>query len=395
MGKGFQMRVTHRLLPRGPKYNTFPTEKEAYEQGRLALASLDEGIIPRAWADAPEFIFTNIAGAIREYRKATGPAESTDLLLSTIAKELGETSMKKLTTAWADEWIKTQKLSEHRTPNTIRHHVGALSRCLSWVVRTHPDHLIKNPLADLPRGYSTFNEVEQRAIRAQGIQKVPKDSESVNRLRKSEEVATVKVLTERIESAKKAEMEGKPRDDYFGHSAVDWHTGALLIFLLALESCMRMREMYTLSWNQVGIEQYTVWLDKTKNGDSREVPLNTPARRILEAERERKPASGDALVFPFWNGAIDLNGEPDKKVLRATTSTVSTYFGRVFNHAGCGHFNFHDTRSEAICRLVLYTPPDGIKLTDVQVSRITGHRDLKMLRRYMRLRGSELSKFMP
>ncbi len=387
LGKKYQLRVTHKLLQK-IKYATYPTEAEARTQGQMAQDSLDAGVVPRAWLEAPKFLFTDIAGAIREYRRAAGVPPSTDNLLSTLSSEIGDTSLSKLTNQWADEWVRIQKLKKHRTPGTTRHHVGALSRCLKWVVRTHPDHLLKNPLNDLPRGYSIYNELEQKAIKAQGME-VPTDSESVNRLMKHEEVAVVKVLTERIARAKKAEKAGKPEDEYYGKSAVEWHTGALLIFLLALESCMRMREMYRLSWGQISIAQRTVFLDKTKNGDTREVPLSTVACRLLVAERKRAPANDDMRIFPFWNG------DQSTKVLDATTSAVSHYFGRVFNEAGCGHFNFHDTRSEAICRLVLYIPPNGIKLSDTQIARITGHRDPRMLRRYMRLRGSELATMLP
>ena len=387
LGKKYQLRVTHKLLQK-IKYATFPTEAEARTQGQMAQDSLDAGIVPRAWLEAPKFLFTDITGAIRAYRKAAGIRDSTDNLLSTLSRDIGDTLLSKLTNQWADEWVRTQKLNKHRTPGTIRHHVGALSRCLSWVSRTHPDHLLKNPLKDLPRNYSIYNELEQNAMLTQGLE-VPEDSESVNRLMKHEEAASVKVLTERIERAKKAEQDGKPQDDYYGHSAVDWHTGALLIFLLALESCMRMREMYTLYWSQIDIPQRTVFLDKTKNGDSREVPLTTNAIQLLTAERKRTAANDNERVFPFWNGDTSV------KVRNSTTSTVSTYFGRVFDQAGCGHFNFHDTRSEAICRLVLYIPPNGIKLSDTQIARITGHRDPRMLRRYMRLRGSELATMLP
>lgn len=46
--------------------------------------------------------------------------------------------------------------------------------------------------------------------------------------------------------------------------------GALkCITVLAVETAMRMREMYTLRWSQVDLSQKTVVLDKTKNGDKR------------------------------------------------------------------------------------------------------------------------------
>lgn len=51
------------------------------------------------------------------------------------------------------------------------------------------------------------------------------------------------------------------------------HHDALAFFVLALESAMRLREMYTLDIAQVSLEKRTVHLDRSKNGDSRQVSL--------------------------------------------------------------------------------------------------------------------------
>ncbi len=45
------------------------------------------------------------------------------------------------------------------------------------------------------------------------------------------------------------------------------HTEELVLFEMALESAMRLREMYTLTWDQVDFTQRTIFLEKTKNGD--------------------------------------------------------------------------------------------------------------------------------
>ena len=386
--KKFQVRVTHELLPK-PRYFTCDTQQEAELQKKEIEKSLARGVVPASLARLTgAALFSNIEGSIRAYERAASVPRSSSNLLSAVISDIGDTALKELNNAWADQWVYAQKLKKHRAPGTLRHHVGALSRCLSWVVRTHPDYLIANPLKELPRGYSKYNSKEAAEMKALGLE-VPEDLESVNRLMKDEEVAVREIFTARIKKAENAERGGKPEDTYYGVSAVHWHSGALLIFLLALESCMRMREMYTLSWEQIDLKERTVFLDKTKNGDSREVPLSTAAGKLLESESKRvHPASG-MLVFPFWNG------DSEEAVLENATSAVSHYFGRVFEQAGCGHFNFHDTRSEAICRLVLYIPPSGVRLSDTQVARITGHRDPRMLRRYMRLRGSELANMLP
>lgn len=42
-------------------------------------------------------------------------------------------------------------------------------------------------------------------------------------------------------------------------------------FCTALESAMRMRERYTLDLSQIDLSQRTIYLDRSKNGDQRQV----------------------------------------------------------------------------------------------------------------------------
>ena len=74
------------------------------------------------------------------------------------------------------------------------------------------------------------------------------------------------------------------------------------------------------------------------------------------------------------------------RALDATTVTVSLMFKDIFALAEVKDFHFHDIRHEATCRL--YEKTD---LSDVLIARITGHRSLRMLKRYASLRGSDLA----
>ena len=69
-----------------------------------------------------------------------------------------------------------------------------------------------------------------------------------------------------------------------------------------------------------------------------------------------------------------------------TTALLSRQFARVFEAAECGDLRFHDLRHEATSRFFERT-----KLSDVQISRITGHKEPRVLRRYANLRGSDLA----
>lgn len=67
---------------------------------------------------------------------------------------------------------------------------------------------------------------------------------------------------------------GKPRDR---QRPLDLPYQPALVFLfeLAIESAMRMREIYTLAPAQFDVLKRTAFLDKTKNGSKRAVPLTS------------------------------------------------------------------------------------------------------------------------
>ena len=69
-----------------------------------------------------------------------------------------------------------------------------------------------------------------------------------------------------------------------------------------------------------------------------------------------------------------------------TSDFLSKLFGSVAEAAGCVDLKAHDLRHEAVCRLYERTT-----LSDIQISKISGHRSLAMLRRYASLRGSDLA----
>src|SRR5690606_41704095 len=138
-----------------------------------------------------------------------------------------------------------------------------------------------------------------------------------------------------------------------------------LMFDLALETAMRMSEMYTLDVSQLDFEQNTIFLQKTKNGSKRQVPMTTVAKQLL---RDHVGKRKKGLVFPWWNGIRT----PEE--LKRCTSQLSRQYSRVFSAAGCSGLNFHDLRHESTARIYERT-----KLTDLQIAKITGHKDIRSL----------------
>ncbi len=144
-----------------------------------------------------------------------------------------------------------------------------------------------------------------------------------------------------------------------GAPAGDAHQVAIM-FLLAIETGMRAGEMRTLEWPQVYPKH--VHLEKTKNGDERDVPLSPRARELIEAMR-----------------GIDA-----VRVFTVSDANRDQLFRDRRDDAGLKGFTFHDSRSEAISRL-------SKKLDIRELARMVGHRDLNSLMIYYQDRPEDVA----
>lgn len=235
--------------------------------------------------------------------------------------------------------------------------MGALARCLDWMLRKHPTLLLQNPLRLLKRGFATYTPADADALAKRGLA-IRVDEERDRRLYPDEEARIL------------AQFDLQQMEER-------------VFFELARDTAMRMRECYTLELGQVALKKRTIHLDRTKNGDRRQVPLASTIIELLSiylATYRDAIAARDGRLFSFWNG------EREEAVLDETTADISSRFARVFLAAKVSDFHFHDLRHEATCRLYERT-----KLSDVLIARITGHRDLRQLKRYASLRGSDLA----
>lgn len=356
------------LLPK-PINLSFADEDEGDRYCQQLESLLDRGIIPEAFQRRQSALET-VRGAIVAYVSSMDVPRSDRLVLEVVGSRIGSQRMMEVNYAWAERWIESLKQSDRLAPSTIRHHVGALARCLDWVVRRHPDALPANPLRMLPRRYSSYSD--QDAVAAGGARR---DASRDRRLLAGEDAKIRSIL----EGAK---PEGRQRP-----LELIYRPALVSLYDLALETAMRLSEIYTLDLAQIVMDQRTIFLDKTKNGDRRQVPLSSVAvasiTRYLEAVVNRDPemdgfSLGSGLIYPWWDGS------PSER--ERVTALLSRQFGRIFAAAGCDGLRFHDIRHEATCRFYERTT-----LTDLQISTITGHKDPRMLKRYANLRGSDLA----
>lgn len=349
------------VLPK-PVYLSFDVEKEGDEYVARLEALLDRGIVPEEFAQ-PKSEAKLLRSRVAEYQSRQAVSVDDAKLLPVVLSRLPiGITLAELTFHWATEWVTSMKRVQNLSPSTIRHHVGALSRALDWLAAQ--GDLPTNPLRLLPRGYSTYTDDDAAAVVA--IEGAPKEDQERDRRLEDGEEERIRAI---LDGAKPA---GRQRALELHHKE-----SLQLLFDMALETAMRMREMYTLTFEQIDIKRRTIFLDKTKNGSKRQVPISS----VLLAKLRAYEGSYDGRPFPWWDG--DLS----KDVLKKVTSRLSRQYDRIFQAAGCADLNFHDLRHEATSRLFERTT-----LSDLEIAKITGHKDARMLARYANLRGSNLAE---
>ncbi len=145
-------------------------------------------------------------------------------------------------------------------------------------------------------------------------------------------------------------------------SKCDSHLKAIVI--TALNTGMRKGEVLSLEWEKhIDLKHGFILLDKTKNGDRREIPINETLRSVFHGLTRR-------IDIPYVFHDHDA-GKPYKDIKRS--------FKTALRRAGIRDFKFHDLRHTFASHLVMA----GIDLTTVK--ELLGHKTLTMTLRYAHL----------
>jgi integrase len=226
-----------------------------------------------------------------------------------VITDVGSRTLTEVDYTWAEAWIRAMKLEKRLAPGSIRKRKGALSNVFDLIVRAHPTCLGSNPLDQLPHGYSGYDEYTRQALAEQGVD-IPGDVERNRRVDPAEERRIVEVLKQRSVAAPTVQEQAEAE-------------GLSLMFQLALQTAMRMRELYTLQQAEIRIEEKTIYLSKSKNGDRRQVPLNRQARVLLETSWVALDATREGgQFFRFGTAApiprLSLRRPPGSRVCSPT-----------------------------------------------------------------------------
>jgi len=128
----------------------------------------------------------------------------------------------------------------------------------------------------------------------------------------------------------------------------------------ALHTGARRGELLGLRWTDIDMRTRSVTFPKTKNGDSRSVPMTDTLRELLASLA--RPMNAEAPVFPTW-----------------TPAAFTVAFGRLVRDLKLANLHFHDLRHDTASTL---TMAGVLQRTVMALHR---HRDPRMTLRYQHL----------
>ena len=333
-GEKWQAKIRRLGFP--PTSKTFSRRWEAEAWARDQENEMDRG----CWRDRSEADSTTFYELLKRYLIDVVPskkgAEIEKLRIATLQKDnLAKFKLSALSPRVLADW-RDNRLDAGASGATVRRELDIVSAVFNWA-RRELMIPVDNPVSSIKR-----------------------PSPSKARERRLEEGEQEKLLRALEDHASPEEREDGKK--YRQGSRNLWLKP---IVLLAIETAMRRGEILALTWENVDLKRRTAYLPDTKNGESRAVPLSSRALAVLEGIKGEQE---QGAVFPI------------------TANSLKLAFVRATKRAGLKNFHFHDLRHEATTRI-------AEKLSNViELAAVTGHKDLRMLKRYYHPRAEDLAK---
>ena len=321
------------VLP-NPVYLTFDSEDEGDRYATRVEELLGKGVVP---VEMREGAVGTLCALCDLYGATVRMCRSEADLLPAIRKDVEGVKVALFDYGWVEGWVEGFH-GKNKAPSTITKRVSGLARVIDWAMRRNMLSLTANPLRMLPRGYGSAGFDRNKLW----------SGERNRRLEPSEEGAIRKTLLSKEEG---------------------------LLFDMALETAMRLGEMFTLKCADVDLLRRTIFVHQSKNGTRRQVPISS----VLLAKLQAWDMSQTYVFSAWWSGG-------DHMEKHRVGHMLSHKFAKRFEQAGCPDFRTHDLRHEATSRIYERT-----NLSDLEVASITGHKGFRMLQRYANLRGSTLA----
>jgi integrase len=297
-----------------------------------------------------------IDGPYKDWREANRKrAEDTiRRLKSKFCVDYGKLKLYEIT-AWNIEKWKNLQLKNGNKPATVNRDLAelkaALNKAVEWeVIEVSPLARVKQAKLDRNPNVRYLSPEEEQRLRAALVER---DEEFKAGRASANEWRRVRGYA--------------PMPDISGHTYGDHITPMVL---LSLNTGMRRGEVFHLTWGNVDFSGKTLTVvgDKSKNGQTRHVPMNQEALGVLrlwQEQGEESQQGNDDLVFPGKEGA------PLDNVKKAWTGLLK--------RAEITGFRWHDLRHDFASKLVMA----DVALNTVR--ELLGHADLKTTLRYAHL----------
>jgi len=370
----YQWRAQVRRQGYPAQSKTFDTKAEAEAWAKMIESEMARGI----WVSRSEAEATTLYEALKRYEEEIslskkGLAQESSVIKTCKAVDLAKRPLATIRSAdvakLRDVWLKGYK------PATVLRRLALLSHVFNVARKEWGMESLSNPVELVRKPQPNNARTRRIAPSGEPATEVPDDGDP-----KSERGAQDGEL-ERVIAASSSPL----------LPAIIW---------LAVETAMRRGEIVSLQWENVDLKRRVAHLPATKNGDARDVPLSPRAIAVLEALKNNcDEAKGAPKVAPN----CELLGDNRTNVFKIRSDAVTRAFERAVararklyqeecNEAGrrpdakfLTDLRFHDLRHEATSRLASIFPMH-------ELTKITGHKDPRMLMRYYHPRAEDLAK---
>lgn len=327
---------------------TFNTKVEAEAWAKMIESEMARGV----WLSRSEAESTTLYEALTRYEKEIvpdrkGAVQDRSLVRILKGTQLAKNYMASIRSAdvakLRDEWLKIY------APATVLRRLALLSHVFNVSRKEWGMESLLNPV-------EAIRKPQPKNFRTRRLEALPVVSEKTG-------VTSGKQIANEIE-----------------HIIAATHSLVLpAIILLALETAMRRSEIAELRWRFIDLDRRVAHLPDTKNGNDRDVPLSTKAITILSSLKEHSKPAADK-VFDMRADAITRAF--DRAVKRARERYEKT--NSLCDESFLKDLRFHDLRHEATSRLAEIFPMH-------ELTKITGHKDPRMLMRYYHPKAEDLA----
>lgn len=335
----WRARVRRRGLP------TLSREFKTLHEAKTWAAGQESDFDRGEWRDRSSAEATTLHELLEDYLRDVVPskrgADVEKLRIKTIQRDpVSRYKLTALTPAVVTQWCE-DRLAGGAAGSTVNRELNVLSAVINWA-RKSLMMPIDNPVAM--------------------IRRPPQGKARDRRLTVDDRSRLLDAMTD----ASRPSGGHKRKGNYRMGTRNPW---LLPLMQLAVETGMRRGELCLAHWKHVDLDAGTLHLpaEITKTGTARTVPLSPAAQAVLR-DLQKNAEDEEARIFPV------------------SPTAITRAWSRARQRAGVDDLHLHDLRHEAASRLF------ELGLNVMEVAAVTGHRDLRSLKRYTHIDASHLAR---